>query len=285
MILFNERGYMNRKIILLIVFLVFFLIILLSLSKFRNHYEDYPFQIYFFNAGKADAIVLSKNGKYMMIDTGEESLKNEVLAYFKKNHISKLDYLIITHFDKDHVGGAASIISSLEIGEVFQSNVPKNSEYYQEYLSALHDKNIVPITVAGDYSISLDDLDIVINGPNIIYDKNESNNSSLIVTITDQNNRFLFMGDSQNARISDFLVDHREKYQFLKVPYHGHYLKRLEEVLNGNSIQYAVITSSSKELEDKETMDLLKKYHVSYYLTRKGDLTVYSNGEDIKILQ
>ena len=94
------------------------------------------------------------------------------------------------------------------------------------------------------------------------------------------------MGDSQNARIQDYLSTHSDTdYDFLKVPYHGHYLKRLEELLRNNSIQYAVITSSLEEREDEETLDLLEKYHVSTSLTRNGSISVYSDGEKILVKQ
>lgn len=173
-----------------IIILVITLIIVLGLSliyKFKE-VDNYNFKIYFFNAGKADAILISKNNKYIMIDTGEESLSNEILRYFKENNITRLEYLIITHFDKDHVGSASSIIDNIEIGKVLQSNVPKDSEYYTNYLNSLNVKNIEPVTVTGNYDISFDDLAINVNGPSTTYENNESNNSSLIVSIKNGEN-------------------------------------------------------------------------------------------------
>ena len=93
------------------------------------------------------------------------------------------------------------------------------------------------------------------------------------------------MGDSQNARIKDFLEISDTDYDFIKIPYHGHYLKRLEEILENNEIKYAVITSSDKELEDDETIEMLNNYNINCYLTRKGPVTILSNGEDIVIKQ
>ncbi|MDO4555742.1 MAG: MBL fold metallo-hydrolase, partial [Lachnospiraceae bacterium] len=55
--------------------------------------------------GKADAIMIQTEDKVMMIDTGEEDDKDKLAIFLKQENISKVDYLIITHFDKDHVGG------------------------------------------------------------------------------------------------------------------------------------------------------------------------------------
>ena len=247
--------------------------------------DDNKFKIYFFNAGKADAILLSKNKKYFMIDTGEASLGNEILSYLKSNHIDKLEYLIVTHFDKDHVGSASQIINNIEIGKVLQSNVPKDSEFYDNYIAALNKKSIEPVIVNGDYKLSFDDLGIIVNGPSKIYDKNESNNASLIVKVINGDNKFLFMGDSENDRIRDFLTSNNETYDFIKMPYHCRYLKELDNLLASINAKYAVMTCSYNEGCEEDTISLLNKHNISYYATKKGSITILSDGRTIKIKQ
>jgi beta-lactamase superfamily II metal-dependent hydrolase len=277
---------MNKKIIILVVLvlLVIVFVILLLLNKKKDNY-DYDLKIHFFNAGKADAMLISKNNKYIMIDTGEESLSNQILDYFSKNNINKLDYLIITHFDKDHVGSASKILDNIEVDKVLESNYPKDSIYYNNYRTSLEEKNIEPIVINGDYEIEFDDIYIIVNGPYNIYEKNESNNSSLIVSAIYKDNKFLFMGDAENKRIEDFNSDNDDEYDFLKVPYHGNYLKKLDNLIKDRNIKYAVITSSNKKLEDSRTIDTLNKYGIKYYLTRNGSINILSNGKSIKIEQ
>ncbi len=272
-----------KKIIIIAIIILVLLLLGYTIFKAYKNYKKYDFKVYFFNAGKADAIIISKGDKYMMIDTGEEELSDEILAYFKNNNITKLDYLIITHFDKDHVGSASTIINNIEIGEVIQSNVPKDSEYYDNYIEALSNKNITPKTVSGNYEITLSDVDITINGPEVIYEKNESNNSSLIVSMTNGNNKFLFTGDAENARLNDYIEKINTTYDFIKIPYHGNYLKKLDELLNKTNPKYAVITCSNKEGAEEDTLDLLDSLNIKYYLTRNGDVTILSNGTDIII--
>ena len=278
---------MNKtNIILTIVLLVFLIIVIIltNLSKKENiDGSNYDFKIYFFNAGKADAIVISNNNKYIMIDTGEESLSSEILSYFKNNNINELEYLIITHFDKDHVGSAASIINNIKVNNVFQSNYPKDSEYYNNYLNALSNKNITPKTIEENYEFTLEDLNIVVNGPAKIYDKNESNNSSLIVKINYKNTNYLFMGDAENARLKDYVSEETNTYDFIKIPYHGNYLKRLDDLLEIIKPKYAVITSSNSMRESSETINTLSELGIKYYLTRNGDINIYSDGTSIII--
>ena len=274
----------KENIIMLVVFILIILVLIFIYKK-DSMTNDYDFNIYFFNAGKADAIILSKNDKYMMIDTGEESLGKEILKYFKNNNINRLEYLVITHFDKDHIGSASSIIDNIEIGEVLQSNYPKESKYYDNYINSLSIKGIAAKTISGNYKINLDDLDITILGPEIIYDNNESNNSSLLVSVIDNENSFLFMGDSQNSRIKDFIKNNTSTYDFIKIPYHGNYLKQLDNLLDNTKAKYAVLTCSFTEGCEKETLELLDNYNIKYYLTKNGSISVFSNGTNIKIKQ
>ena len=277
-----NNTIMKVIFVLLIVGLITIIFISQKESKVE---EEYDFEMYFFNAGKADAILIQTNDHYMMIDTGEKSLATTILKYFEEHKIKKLDYLIITHFDKDHVGSAADIIDSVEIGEVLQSNVEKENEYYTAYLKALEKKQITPKTITGDYHTSMETIDININGPTIVYDKNESNNSSLITSLSYVDTKFLLMGDCENKRIKDFNEINNLEYDFLKVPYHGNKLKQLENLLKERNIKYAVITSSNQELESSETTNLLKENNIKTYLTRKGAIRVLSNGEQIIIKQ
>ena len=275
----------EKENLIIIISMILLILIIITVYFYLKNKKEYDLKIYFFNAGKADAILISKDDKNIMIDTGEERLKDDIFNYFKNNNIKKIDYLIITHFDKDHVGSASHIINNIEVDNVLQSNSPKDSTYYNNYIKALNNKNITPITVSNDYEIDLAGMNITVNGPDKIYDSNESNNSSLITSIIYNDISFLFMGDAENKRLKDYLKEHNNTYNFLKVPYHGNYLKQFENLINITKPNYAVITCSSKEKESEETIDILKNNKIKYYLTRNGEINIYSDGKEIMIKQ
>ena len=93
------------------------------------------------------------------------------------------------------------------------------------------------------------------------------------------------MGDSQNNRIKDYLNQHNNEYDFIKIPYHGNYQKRLDDLLDWAKPKYAVITCSSSESDISETIELLKKLNIKYYLTKDGGITIQSDGENIIVKQ
>ena len=257
----------------------------LIMTSCSNTVENNNFSIYFFNAGKADSCVISDGEHNIMIDTGESTLTADILSYFSQNKITKLDCLIITHFDKDHVGSASAIIENIAVDTVFQSNVPKDSEYYTAYLNALEKKDITPTTVSGNYDLTLGEMTIQINGSQTVYEKNESNNSSLITSLFYGDTSFIFMGDAQNDRLKDFIAQNSNTYDFVKIPYHGNYQKQLDNLLKSINPQYAVITSSKEEPEEESMTDLLDEMGIKYYLTRAGDITVTSDKTNITVTQ
>ena len=273
----------KSTIVLIVLIFVMIGIIIYLVTKKEDKDKKYNFDMYFFNAGKADAILLNYKNKYIMIDTAHDTFSNEILDYFKKNNITKLDYLIITHFDKDHVGGAAAIIDTIEIENILESNYPKDSEYYKKYVEALNNKGLIASTITTDYEFNYDDLKFKVNGPNKIYDNNESNNSSLIVSIDYKDNSFLFMGDAENDRLEDFISTNKKEYEFIKMPHHGKYQKNVKKLIENVKPNIAVITSSDEEPEEEKTIKLLEENNIDYYLTREGEITIHSDGESIYV--
>ena len=271
----------KRKRNSLIVLLVS---MLLGCALFSGCSSD-NLRIHFFKAGKADACLITKGNSVVMIDTGEESLSEELLNYFRNNGITRIDYLIITHFDKDHVGSAAAVIENLEVTNVLQSNVPKDSDYYRNYVKTLNNKGITPVTVSGNYEFVLSDIVFKVNGPEKIYEKNPSNNSSLITTFSYGDNSFIFMGDSENDRLKDYLLMDNEHYDLIKIPYHGHYQKQLGNVIETFKPSYAVITCSDEQKEDDKMRELLDSYAVVYWMTRLKEIDVYSDGKKVRVVQ
>jgi len=93
------------------------------------------------------------------------------------------------------------------------------------------------------------------------------------------------MGDAENARIKDFISNNTNTYDFLKVPYHGNYLKQLDNLLENTGSLYGVMTCSSSEGCEEETINVLQTHKVKYYSTKNGSISVFSNGTNIKIKQ
>ena len=241
-------------------------------------------EVHFFDAGKADAILLTTQSGTVLIDAGEKGFGKTILSYLEEKGVERIDYFIITHFDQDHVGGAAKVINNITVGTVLQSNRPKDSEEYEKYVKALDGAGIEPVTVRETYAFAFDGVSYTVDPPRQSeYSADSSNNSSLIVTVRNGENRFLFMGDAQTERLAEFLDGNPAACDVLKIPHHGKDEPLLGELLEATQPSFAVITSSDEEPESTETVGTLERMGVRVLLTREGAVTLRSDGANIAV--
>ena len=91
--------------------------------------EVYPdFTMDFLDVGKADCMVLRTENSTVVIDCGEKGDGKQILSLLAENEIETVDYLIITHYDKDHVGGAAKLINTIEVKNVLAPDYTEESD-------------------------------------------------------------------------------------------------------------------------------------------------------------
>ena len=233
---------------------------------------------------KADAALIYTDTHAVLIDCGEKGFGKEILDFMEENGIEALDAMIITHFDKDHVGGAAKVLGSVEVEQVFQSNCPKDSGEYDRYIERLEERGITPVTVREPAELSFGGVSFLIDPPKQeTYKKDPSNNSSLITEVTAGDCRLLFAGDAEDDRMAEFVAHNEIDFDFLKVPYHGHYQYGLDSFVESVKPEYAVITSSLKEPEDAKTTAVLKQAGAEVFLTRQGAVKAVYDGDELRV--
>lgn len=241
-------------------------------------------KIYFFSAGKADAILLYTAGAAVLIDTGEKGFGKKIVSYLKARGIDALDALILTHFDQDHVGGAAKVLKRVPVKQVYQSDCPKDSNEYANYVDALGAAGLTPVTVRKSTALTLGKLTLTVDPPKeTSYAADPSNNSSLIVSAQYGKKRLLFAGDAEDARLGEFLSEKNGAYDLLKVPYHGRWQDSLADFISAVSPRYAVITSSDKQPEDAKTVSALKSAGAQVFLTRKSPVLAVCDGGSLTV--
>ena len=209
----------------------------------------------FLKVGKADAIIISQNSHAIIIDTGEDDDAKKVIEHLKQNNINEIDAMIITHFDKDHVGGADKILDNYHINNIFVPDYKGHHEEYLEFLETVIDKELKTTKITEDYDFSFGDATLTIE-PTKLYTNDSNvtendNNHSLITTLRHGKNTFLFMGDAQKERLEEW-VDKNEgiHYDLIKIPHHGVYDKALKDLFTSTTAQYAVLTDSNKNPAD-----------------------------------
>ena len=246
--------------------------------------DDGILTVYCFKAGKADAFLFYTKNSAVLIDAGESGCGKSIVKYCSEHGITNIDCMIITHFDKDHVGGAKKVMESLKVDKILQSSVPKDNGTYDKYLAALESMNMTAQTVTEKTEVSFDGVSYVVLPPESdAYEEDDTNNASLITEVRHGDISMLFTGDARTARLEEYLRTSPGKFDLVKMPHHGEYMKVLKKLMALVQPSYAVITSSTAEPEEDKTVNLLKNYSTSIFCTREAPVIIQSDGSALDV--
>lgn len=216
----------------IILIIIYYLVIILILSKKKHYYlivlllifhKTIPLynsnlEVVMFDVGEADSMLISTSSKRVniLIDTGRGIDINNIIIYLKSIGISKLNYLIITHGDEDHIGGALYLIDNFKVDNVIL-NKGDYTELEAELITHLKNKNI-------KYTNNINKIPFLNSYICLLNTKKFSNeNDNSIVTYFEyQKYKFLFMGDS-SSKTEEYLINNYNltNISFLKVGHHG----------------------------------------------------------------
>ncbi|KOY82261.1 lamin tail domain-containing protein [Lysinibacillus macroides] len=177
-------------------------------------------RVHFIDVGQGDSILIeSPNGKTMLVDGGVKGAGQEVVAYLKELGFNKLDLVVATHPDADHIGGLIPVLNGISIEQFYDSGKVHTSQTFEEMLMLIDDKNIpyhVPKT--GDM---LDfDKDLRVKVLNADEHAADNNDASIVLKITYGNVSFLLTGDAGVALEKDML-QYDVSATVLKAGHHG----------------------------------------------------------------
>ena len=240
------------------------------------------------SGGKADCSILAYQGSFGLIDTGTKDAYDLIDMVLSLNHKQTIDYLIITHYDKDHVGSAVKLLQNYNVKKIYLPAYVSSKSGYSQLLAEIDgNKNVV--YVSEDELISVNDMTIRIippKEPEALQADSDSmdNNMSLMCMVTLKNRRFLFTGDIEESRIQQIL-DRKEdvRADWLKVPYHGAYGSNSMAFLTAVSPRYAVISTGNERPADPRLLVDLAALNIQNYTTMGGSISTVSDGESITV--
>ena len=219
-----------------ILFLILIIFLYLKPSFDRNDY------VYYLDVGQGDSSLIISNNKNILIDTGgklfgNDLMKSSMILFFKSIGIKKMDYLILTHGDFDHMGESIDLVNNFKVEKVI-FNCGEYNDLEKELIEVLN-KNKIP------YYSCIKELNVDDNKLYFLQTKeydNENDNSNVIYTELN-GYKFMFMGDASITTEKEIL----DKYNLpdidvLKVGHHGSKTSSSKEFINKINPKYSVIS-------------------------------------------
>lgn len=260
---------MKRLIILLAVLLLFAGCAYDPTTSEKTNKLDF----YAFSVGKADALLVRTKDAAIMIDTGENGDGEKLVSRLNELGVEKLDLLILTHFDKDHIGGADTIIRKIKIDSIVLPSYEKESKQFAQLLGALTESDAKVSYLTQDQSLKYGDLDVSIWVSPVRFDGNSDNDQSLITKILYDGKTYLFMGDAEEAELKELIFGTKNlTCDVLKLPHHGVYDEQLFALMTASMPSYVIICDSEKNPAAAETIQTISFYDPVILETKDGEI-------------
>ncbi|TFE04040.1 S-layer homology domain-containing protein [Jeotgalibacillus salarius] len=238
----------------------------------------------FLDVGQGDAILIEHtNGEVTLVGAGRYGSVTE--AALQAEGVTRIDTLIITHPDADHVGGAADVIRNYDVKEVFDSGQVHTTQVFEDYLDAIEDTGVFYSDVRVGDELSDDertDLAAIAVDP----EASDMNEGSIVLKLTHGEMDFMLTGDAGIEVEEELIATGVElESEVLKVSHHGSNTGTSVAFLAAVDPDYAVLSFGDNPYghPHDEVVQRLAEYPTDIYATEDGSVIFTSNGDALTV--
>ena len=268
----------KKKLIYKIIIVIISLIFLINNGRIVNN------EVSILDVGQGDSSLIRLKNKNILIDTGGninyDISKNILIPYFKSVGIKKIDYLVLTHGDYDHMGEAINLVENFKVEKVIFNCGPYN-DLEQELIKVLDKKKI-------KYYSCIKELNIDNNKLYFLQTKeydNENDNSNVIYSELNVY-KFMFMGDASVTTEKEIMNKYNlPDIDVLKVGHHGSKTSSSKGFINVINPKYSIISVGKNNRyghPNKEVLENLENSKI-YRTDLDGSIMFKIKNNELKI--
>ena len=267
----------------------FFVLFIVVLIHYNINIFNSNLKITLLDVGQGDSLIISSphNKSNILIDTGGKMFSNSnyisnniSIPYMKSVGIKKINYLILTHGDFDHMGESINLVNNFKVENVI-FNCGEFNDLEKELIKILGKKKI-------KYYSCIKELNIDNNKLYFLQTKeydNENDNSNVIYTELN-GYKFMFMGDAGVEKEKDILDKYNiSNVDVLKVGHHGSNTSSSKEFINSINPKYSLISvgKNNRYGHPKESvLDILNSSKI-YRTDKNGSIMFTIKDNKLKI--
>lgn len=232
--------------------------------------------VYYLDVGQADCTLIVNNGQTMLIDGANEADSSLIIKYLKKLGVSKLDYVIATHPDMDHIAGLDKLILAFDAECIYMPITTKTNKEMNELYQVIENRTVINPTASDYFYLGNSKCTILNSGDT---SKVSDNNSSIVIQLDYGETSCLFMGDAE-TEVEDNVT--WNDIDVLKVSHHGSNDATSQSFLEAVLPEYSIISvgaNNSHNHPSNETLERLNDINSTIYRTDvDGTIILISDG-------
>ncbi len=300
---------LNIRIVFALVFLLLFIFIIFH--PYSAPKIDGKLHIDFLDVGQGDSIFVTfPNGETLLIDGGGRMsfdkirVKNEfeeeifepdtqnigetvVSAFLWENGYDKVDYILATHADADHIQGLSDVARNFRVKAAMFGRTPFEDENFAELFSILQKREIKAVKISRGDILTFGDAKIEVLFPDKT-DEISDNNHSVVLRIIYGDRKILFTGDIERETERELLQNPlRLQADIIKVAHHGSRTSSTQDFINVVKANIAVIPVGKTSPFGHPHEEVLErwKYACARVLTtgERGTVSISTDGKDLQI--
>lgn len=291
-----------------IVYYIFWLIVLFLLYQYKykiaimaavcfvvllSFKPPLPLQIIYADVGQGDGIFIrSPSDTTYLIDGGSTDTRNvgkyRLLSMVKYYGVAKIDYIIVTHMDEDHISGIKELLDLLPIGQIVIPSIQNPDEAYHQFVKLVSEKGIVVKYLEKGMVLKDKSLELACLHPNKKLSYKDRNSYSTVLSLSYKGFKALFTGDLDEEGEKE-IQSQLQEYHILKVAHHGSRFSTNSQFLEKVQPPIAVISCGKDNKyghPHKELVDRLKEIDCQI-LTTPADgaiiCQVYKKGNNVRV--
>jgi len=241
----------------------------------------------FIDVGQGMAALIECGGHYMAIDGGGRESSSKFVAVLKAQGVEKLDYVVVSHYDEDHLAGLIGALHVFPTDRVLAPDYRPDTAIFRSY-EKMRTEEGVPAEVPSPGSVySLGTAAFQIVSPSSGTADLE-NDRSLMVLLTNGTHRFLFPGDAEAAgEAAALATGFSLRADVLSAPHHGSNTSSTEAFLDAVSPKLAIVSAGADNPYHHPHPSILARYRdrgIEVYRTdESGTITVTSRGGKLTV--
>lgn len=244
-------------------------------------------RVIFLDVGQgASQLLISPSGKTMLIDAGNNDREQAMLDYLKEYGVNRLDIVIGTHPDADHIGGLDRVIDHVDIGEIYMPKIQANTKTFESLLLSIKNKGLKVKTAKAGLVLEWDeDVQVTMVAPVQTYD--DKNNMSAVVKVVYGNTSYLLTGDAERQSEKDMIESGADlQADVMLIGHHGSKSSTTLSFLKKVAPQYGVIQVGENNYghPTSTVLDRLSKQGIEVYRNDlHGTVEIASDGHTYRI--
>lgn len=247
--------------------------------------------VYFLDVGQGDSILIeSPSGNQMIIDAGQNRKALEEISKILPFHDKKIDVILATHPDADHIGGFPAIFDKFEVDFVIEPGVKAETRIFDDFENSILKSKAQRIIAQRGMKIDLGrGAELVILFPDRDISGLNPNDASIIAKLYFGETSFMLTGDASQKMENylSLLDDNVLDSDVLKVGHHGSNTSSAESFVNLVSPKYAIIQAGKDNKyghPHSEILDILDKSQAKILGTyESGTILIKSDGENLDV--